>query len=392
MGLKIAKRGLVPPFIVMDVLRAANMAQAQGEDVLHLEVGQPSTPAPKLVLEGAKEALSDDLIGYSDAFGVPQLREKISLNYKKTYGLDISPNNICITTGSSGGFILAFLSSFDAGDRVALASPGYPAYRNILNALDVEVIDIPTGPETNYQPTPKLLDKVKENIDGLIIASPSNPTGTMISEVGLKQLATYCQGRGIRIISDEIYHGITYEHAAHSMAEYNDDCFIVNSFSKYFSMTGWRLGWLVFPDQLARSIECLAQNLFISAPTLSQIAAIKAFDCQDELDGNVARYKKNRDLLLAKLPGAGFGELSHADGAFYIYADVSHLTDDSIELCKQILVETAVAITPGIDFDPERGARYVRFSFAGSNEDMAKAISRLKAWYDKNKKDINKKG
>ncbi len=379
MALKAAKRGLIPPFIVMDVLRAANKASAAGEDIIHLEVGQPSTPAPKMVLDGARGALDKDLIGYTDAFGVPELREKIAGHYKNTYAVDISPNNICITAGSSGGFILSFLSSFDAGDRVALASPGYPAYRNILSALDVEVINIETSPETNYQPTPELLDNVKENIDGLIIASPSNPSGTMISESGLKDLADYCKDRGIRIISDEIYHGITFENAAHSMAEFDDECLIVNSFSKYYSMTGWRLGWLVFPDQLSRSIECLAQNFFISAPTLSQIAAIKAFDCTDELDLNVARYRVNRDLLLKELPNAGFTELSHAEGAFYIYADVSHMTDDSNAFCQMILKETGVAITPGVDFDSGRGKRYVRFSFAGSTADMEMAVSRLKA-------------
>lgn len=378
MALKAAKRGLIPPFIVMDVMRAANKAQAAGKDIIHLEVGQPSTPAPKMVLDGARDALGSDLIGYTDAFGVPELREKISDHYKKAYTMDISPNNICITTGSSGGFILSFLSSFDAGDRVALASPGYPAYRNILNALDVEVINIETGPETNYQPTPELLDKANENIDGLIIASPSNPTGTMISESGLKDLAKYCKTNGIRIISDEIYHGITFENAAHSMAEFDDECLIVNSFSKYYSMTGWRLGWLVFPDGLSRSIECLAQNLFISAPTLSQIAAIKAFDCAEELDANVARYRANRDLLIKELPGAGFSKLSHAEGAFYVYADVSNMTDDSNAFCQQILKESGVAITPGVDFDPGRGRQYVRFSFAGSTSDIETALTRLK--------------
>ena len=378
MALKAAKRGLIPPFIVMDVMRAANKAQAAGLDIIHLEVGQPSTPAPKMILDGASAALGSDLIGYTDAFGLPELREKISDHYKKAYATDISPNNICITTGSSGGFILSFLSSFDAGDRVALASPGYPAYRNILNALDVEVINIETGPETNYQPTPELLDKVNENIDGLIIASPSNPTGTMISESGLKDLAEYCKTNDIRIISDEIYHGITFENAAHSMAEFDDECLIVNSFSKYYSMTGWRLGWLVFPDGLSRSIECLAQNIFISAPTLSQIAAIKAFDCSDELDANVARYRANRDLLIKELPGAGFSKLSHAEGAFYVYADVSSMTDDSNAFCQQILKESGVAITPGVDFDPGRGRQYVRFSFAGSTSDIEAAVTRLK--------------
>ncbi|MDH5188105.1 MAG: aminotransferase class I/II-fold pyridoxal phosphate-dependent enzyme [Rhodospirillaceae bacterium] len=380
MALKVAKRGLIQPFMVMDVMRAANMAEAAGKDILHLEVGQPSTPAPNVVLKAATKALDTNLIGYTDAFGLPQLRERISQHYKNAYAVDIGADNICITTGSSGGFILSFLAAFDAGDKVALASPGYPAYRNILKALDVEVINIETGPETNYQPTPELLGRVKGNIDGLIVASPSNPTGTMISEKGLRDLSNYCQERGIRIISDEIYHGITFEKNAHSMAEFDSECLIVNSFSKYYSMTGWRLGWMVFPDKLSRSIECLAQNLFISAPTLSQIAAIKAFGCKNELDSNVARYRTNRDLLLSELPKAGFTELSHAEGAFYIYADISAMTDDSAAFCKKILNETGVAITPGVDFDPERGRRYARFSFAGSTEDMEKAAGRLKKW------------
>jgi len=380
MTLKAAKRGAISPFIVMDVMRAANARQAAGEDVLHMEVGQPSTPAPSKVLEAARTALDQELLGYTDAFGVTLLKERIAKQYLDAYGVRIDPARIAVTTGSSGGFILAFLAAFDAGDRVALASPGYPAYRNILKALDIEVVDILTGPETDFQPTPTLLEKIDGQLDGLIIASPSNPTGTMIGREGLAALAAYCRERGVRLVSDEIYHGITFEEPAHTMAEFDDECFVVNSFSKYYSMTGWRLGWLVFPESLSRSVECLAQNLFISAPTLSQIAAVAAFDCRAELDANVARYKANRDILLQALPEAGFDKLSHAQGAFYVYADVAHLTDDSQALCKKILKETGVAVTPGVDFDPERGHRSVRFSFAGSTEDMAEAVKRLKAF------------
>jgi len=380
MTLKAAKRGAISPFIVMDVMRAANARQAAGEDVLHMEVGQPSTPAPSKVLEAARTALDQELLGYTDAFGVTLLKERIAKQYLDAYGVRIDPARIAVTTGSSGGFILAFLAAFDAGDRVALASPGYPAYRNILKALDIEVVDILTGPETDFQPTPTLLEKIDGRLDGLIIASPSNPTGTMIGREGLAALAAYCRERGVRLVSDEIYHGITFEEPAHTMAEFDDECFVVNSFSKYYSMTGWRLGWLVFPESLSRSVECLAQNLFISAPTLSQIAAVAAFDCRAELDANVARYKANRDILLQALPEAGFDKLSHAQGAFYVYADVAHLTDDSQALCKKILKETGVAVTPGVDFDPERGHRSVRFSFAGSTEDMAEAVKRLKAF------------
>jgi len=380
MTLKAAKRGMISPFIVMDVMRAANAREAQGEDILHMEVGQPSTAAPSKVLQAARDALDRELLGYTDAFGVPPLKARIAAQYQKAYGLEIDPARIAVTTGSSGGFVLAFLSAFDAGDRVALASPGYPAYRNILTALDIEVVDILTGPQTDFQPTPELLEKVEGNLDGLIIASPSNPTGTMIDGGGLKALAAYCRARSVRVVSDEIYHGITFEESAHSMAEFDDECFVVNSFSKYYSMTGWRLGWLVFPQSLSRSVECLAQNLFISAPTLSQIAAIAAFDCRAELDANVARYKANRDVLLEELPKAGFDKLSHAQGAFYVYADVAHLTDDSQAFCQKILAETGVAVTPGVDFDPGRGHHYVRFSFAGSTEDMAQAAKRLKVF------------
>lgn len=378
MSLKAAKRGAISPFIVMDVMRAANAREAAGDDVLHMEVGQPSTSAPSKVLEAAKDALDQNVLGYTDAFGVTALKDRIVTHYQQTYGVAIEPERLAVTTGSSGGFLLAFLSAFDAGDRVALVSPGYPAYRNILQALDIEVVDILTGPETDYQPTPALLDQIEGKLDGLIIASPSNPTGTMIGRGGLADLAAYCRGRGVRIVSDEIYHGITFEEPAHTMAEFDDQSFVVNSFSKYYSMTGWRLGWLVFPESLARPVECLAQNLFISAPTLSQIAACAAFDSKDELDANVVRYKANRDLLLEELPKAGFDKLSHAQGAFYVYADVSHLTGDSLSFCQKILAETGVAVTPGVDFDPTRGHQYLRFSFAGSTHDMAEAAKRLK--------------
>lgn len=380
MTLKAAKRSAIQPFIVMDVMRAANERQAQGADVLHLEVGQPSTPAPKKVLQAARAALDCELLGYTDAFGVPRLKDAIAAHYQKTYGVTVGPARIAVTTGSSGAFVLAFLSAFDAGDRVALVSPGYPAYRNILAALDIEVVNLEAGPETDYQPTPELLAKVDGKLDGLIIASPSNPTGTMIDAVGLSALAEYCRGEGIRLVSDEIYHGITYEESAHTMAQFEPEALVVNSFSKYYAMTGWRLGWLIFPQSLARPIECLAQNLFISPPTLSQIAAVSAFEAFDELDANVARYRINRDLLLEELPKAGFDRLSHAQGAFYIYADVGHLTDDSLAFCKRILAETGVAITPGVDFDPGRGHRYVRFSFAGATADMAEAARRLKVF------------
>ena len=384
MVLKVAKRGTIPPFIVMDVLRAANEREAKGEGVLHLEVGQPGTRAPAPVLAVAAAALEDDLLGYTEALGLPGLRSRIAEHYQETYGIEVDPGRVVATTGSSGGFVLAFLAAFDAGDRVALASPGYPAYRNILKSLGIEVVELQVGPETNFQPTPELIERaLKESsraIDGLIVASPSNPTGTMIHAAELEALYGFCRDQGIRLISDEIYHGITYEDPAETALRFGDEAIVVNSFSKYFSMTGWRLGWMVVPEDLIRSVECLAQSLFISPPTLSQHAGIKVFDCRDDLDGFVARYAENRALLLERLPLAGFETLAPAEGAFYIYADIAHMTNDSEEFCRRMLAETGVAATPGVDFDPGRGNRFMRFSFAGEHAVMAEAADRLRQW------------
>ncbi len=366
----------------MDVMCDANEMEAAGESVLHLEVGQPGTPVPAPVLAAARAALADDLIGYTDALGLVALKKRIARHYDEFYGLPVDPARVVVTTGSSGGFVLAFLSAFDAGDRVALASPGYPAYRNILKAVGVDTVDLQTGPESNFQPNPELLERAAGTgaVDGLIVASPSNPTGTMIHGPGFKALVEYCQDNAIRLISDEIYHGITYGEEAETALRHTDDAIIINSFSKYFSMTGWRLGWMVVPEDLHRSMECLSQNLFISPPTLSQYAGIKAFDCLDQLNGYVARYAESRALLLEQLPKAGFETLAPAEGAFYIYADIANLTNDSQEFCRAMLAETGVAATPGIDFDPERGNRYMRFSFAGDIESIAEAARRLCRW------------
>jgi aspartate/methionine/tyrosine aminotransferase len=380
MALKIATRGTISPFIVMDVMRAANERASQGGHVLHLEVGQPGTPAPSRVIEAAKSALDGDRLGYTDSFGVPELRQRIARYYQDYYGASVDENRIVVTTGSSGGFVLSFLSAFNAGDRVALAAPGYSAYRNILTALDIEPVMIPVGAETNFQPTPELIAQYAKNIDGLIIASPSNPTGTMIHESELKAVSDFCNVQKIRLISDEIYHGITFGVKAKTVCALNNDAIIINSFSKYFSMTGWRLGWMVVPEDMLRSIECLSQNIFISPPTLSQLAGSAAFDCTDELDVIVEGYAANRALLLSELPQAGIDKLAATEGAFYLYADVGHLTNDSYAFCQQMLGETGVAITPGIDFDPDRGNRFVRFSFAGPHNDMAMAAEKLKTW------------
>ena len=363
---KLSRRsGAVEPFIVMVVMAAAAALEAAGDTVVHLEVGQPSTPAPKGALEAARAALDSDRIGYVAALGIPALRERIARHYREFNGADVPAERVIVTTGSSGG--------------VALAAPGYPAYRNILAALNLEAVDLPTSAADRFQPTVAALERAGK-IDGLILASPSNPTGTMVNRAELKALADWCTRNGVRLISDEIYHGIVYEGETHSAVEVSNSAIVVNSFSKYFSMTGWRIGWLVVPPDLVRPIERLTQNFFISVPTLSQHAALAAFECRDELDGHVKRYRTNRDLLMSGLPTAGLDRLTPAQGAFYIYADVSHLTNDSHEFCSRMLRETGVATTPGVDFDRARGTGTLRISFAGSTAEMEEAVRRLKAW------------
>ncbi|WP_207461941.1 pyridoxal phosphate-dependent aminotransferase [Azospirillum sp. SYSU D00513] len=378
--LKVSKRGAIPPFFVMEVMRAAAEREAAGLEVLHMEVGQPSSGAPKGVLEAAHAGLDSDVLGYTAALGIPPLRAAIARWYRDRYSVDVPERQVVVTTGSSGAFQLGFLAAFDPGDRVAMASPSYPAYRHTLTAIGVEPVELPTGPEHRFQPTIELLEALEEPIQGLIVASPANPTGTMLSRAELTELSDWCAANGVRLVSDEIYHGLTYGQEAVTAAEINPGALVVNSFSKYFSMTGWRLGWMVVPEDLMRSVESLAQNLFISAPSLSQAAAVAAFDCVEELEGHIARYARNRKLLLEELPKAGFDKLAPADGAFYIYADVSAMTDDSEAFCRRILAETGIACTPGIDFDPARGHHFVRFSFAGSEETIAEVARRLIAW------------
>jgi aspartate/methionine/tyrosine aminotransferase len=383
MTLKASRRGLVPPFIAMDVLRAANARAAAGERVIHLEVGQPGTPAPAPVRDAARQALADDKIGYTDAEGIAKLREAIAADYRARYDVGVDPAEIVVTTGSSAAFQLGFLAAFEPGDRVALAAPGYPAYRNILSALGLETVLIEVGENAHYQPNPELLADIPD-LAGLIVASPANPTGTMIAPAELARLAEYCRERGIRLVSDEIYHGITYEAAAATARAFGardkTGAIIVNSFSKYYSMTGWRLGWMLVPPDLARSVECLAQNFYISPPALSQLAAIAAFQCRDELDGHVARYRANRDLLIATLKKVGLTRFAPAEGAFYLYVDVSSLTRDSEAFCRRMLAEIGVATTPGRDFDPIHGDDWLRLSFAGSTDDIKEAAERLATW------------
>jgi aspartate/methionine/tyrosine aminotransferase len=380
MTLKIARRADVSPFIVMDVMRAANARAEAGGDVLHLEVGQPGDGAPQAAREAAARAALDGPLGYTEATGLPALREGIARHYRTRHGLDLDPARVVVTTGSSAGFLLAFLACFDAGDRVALAAPGYPAYANILKALDLEPVWLMTEAEHRFQPTPDLLDGVEGPLHGLIVASPSNPTGTMLDGAAMGALAEACRARGIRLISDEIYHGIEFAQPAVSALGHSDEAVVVNSFSKYHGMTGWRVGWIVLPPDMVRPVERLAQNLFISAPAISQHAALAAMDCTAELDARVAAYARSRAVLLDALPRAGLTRLAPADGAFYIYADVSHLTSDSRDLCRAMLAETGIAATPGLDFDPVRGHGYVRFSFAGHEHEIATAATRLEGW------------
>ncbi len=380
MPVKASRRGAVSPFHAMEVLKAANAADDAGKAVVHMEVGEPTSGAPVRVREAAKAAVSSVHLGYTEALGLPALRERIARHYGERYGIEVPSERIAVTTGSSGAFLLTFLSAFDPGDRIALATPSYPAYRNILTALALDPVLLAAGPETRFQPSPALVDAAGGQIAGLLVASPANPTGSMMDPAAFQEIIAYCAERGVRFISDEIYHGITYERPAETALRYGDDVVVINSFSKYFCMTGWRLGWIVVPEDLTRPVERLAQNLFISPPGLSQHAALHGFDCGEELDANVARYARNRAKLLAALPGMGFGDMAPADGAFYVFADVSGLTGDSAEFCRRMLDEAGVAATPGIDFDVERGHRYLRFCFAGTTEDVDEAVRRLGAW------------
>jgi aspartate/methionine/tyrosine aminotransferase len=380
MVIKASRRGQIAPFIVMDVMAQANARAEAGFDVVHLEVGQPSTSAPQGVLDAASAALCNSRLGYTEAFGVSALRARIAASYQTRYGAIVRSEQIAVTTGSSGAFVLAFLAAFDVGDRVAFAAPGYPAYRNILSALGIEPLALTASREDGFQPTVALLEALGAPPDGLIIASPANPTGSMLDAQALGRLVKWCADNGVRIISDEIYHGITYGKQAVTLTALDPSAIVINSFSKYYSMTGWRLGWMVVPDDLARTVECLAQNLFISPPTLSQHAAIPVFDCIEALEKNVERYAENRTILLEGLPGIGFGPFAPADGAFYIYAGIKKFNTDSLELAHEILHAAGVAVTPGIDFDNLGGKDFIRFSYAGSGDEMREAILRLEQW------------
>lgn len=368
-------RSGVDPFIVMDVMEAARRAEAAGRHIIHMEVGQPGTPAPQGARDALARAMQTDAMGYTVALGLPALRARIAQLYGEWYDVDLSPERVVVTPGSSGAFILAFTALFDTGARVGIGAPGYPSYRQILRALDLYPVDIETAAENRLQPVPP--DLAGLNLQGLMVASPANPSGTMLDRAALGALMGAAADQGASFISDEIYHGIEYEAKAVSALEISDEAYVINSFSKYFSMTGWRVGWMVVPEDHVRVIERLAQNLFICPPHASQVAALAAMDCHQELEANMAVYRANRALMLKGLPEAGFDRIAPPDGAFYVYADVSHLTDDSRAFAAEILEQAGVAVTPGLDFDPVRGHGTIRFSYARSTADIEEGLARL---------------
>ncbi len=385
MALKVGRSAAAPPFLVMDIIAAANARQASlprgAPHVIRMEVGQPGTGAPRGALDAAAAALrGSDPLGYTEAFGRAGLRARIAAHCRDWYGLDVPAARIAVTVGASGAFPLAFLAAFDPGDRVALAAPYYPPYVNILTALGIRPVILPTGVASRFQPTVAMLEQLDPPPDGLIVANPCNPAGTMLHPDELAGIAAWCARTGVRLVSDEIYHGLNYAAPLATAAAFDAGAIVVNSFSKYFSMTGWRIGWLVLPEDLVRPVECLAQNLFISAPHIAQVAAEAAFDCHDELQANVARYRRARDHLVAALPTAGFPNLGPAEGAFYLYADITDRSNDSVAFCARMLAEAGVAATPGVDFDSARGAGFVRFSYCGPEADMREAAARLAAW------------
>lgn len=376
-------RSAIDSFIVMDVMSRAAAREAAGAHVIHMEVGQPGTPAPLSAREAAKRAIDEGALGYTLALGTAPLRQRIARHYRETYGVEVAPERVVVTTGSSAGFVLAFLALFDAGARVALPEPGYPCYRHILSALGQVSVGIETGPQSRWMPTADAIAALADapgGLDGVLIASPANPTGTMLEPERLAEIATLCERRGLWFISDEIYHGLTYDVPAETALRYSDEAIVINSLSKYFSMTGWRVGWMIVPERLVRPIERLAQNLYIAPPAISQVAALAAFEARDELEANIAVYRRNRALLLEALPRCGFTSIVPADGAFYLYCDVSHWTDDSLVFAGEMLDAIGVAVTPGIDFDPVRGRHFIRFSYAGATADMEEAVRRLSQW------------
>ncbi|WP_420866643.1 pyridoxal phosphate-dependent aminotransferase [Mycobacterium ulcerans] len=380
----IARRAGIPPFYVMDVWLAAAERQRTHGDLVNLSAGQPSVGAPEPIRAAAAAALHLNELGYTVALGIPELRAAIAADYHRQHGISVEPEAVVITTGSSGGFLLTFLACFDVGDRVALASPGYPCYRNILSALGCEVVEIPCGPETRFQPTADMLAQIVPPVQGVIVASPANPTGTVIPPEELAAIASWCDASGARLISDEVYHGLVYQGAPPTSCAWQTsrNAVVVNSFSKYYAMTGWRLGWLLVPTELRRAVDCLTGNFTVCPPVLSQVGAVSAFtpEATKEADDNLRHYASNRSTLLDGLRRIGIDRLAPTDGAFYVYADVSDFTDDSLKFCSKLLADTGVAIAPGIDFDTAGGNSFVRLSFAGPSEDIREALRRIESW------------
>lgn len=376
-----SNRSDISIFHALDILRQVNEREAAGTTIMRMGAGQPCFGVPEPVIEYAKQILDQDPCqGYTEAMGMPLLRERIVQYYQTYYGVHINAANIAITAGSSCGFILALIAAFDKGDTIALITPTYPAYRNMLKALDLNIIEIEGAPKKNFQPTRGLLEEYEDKIDGIIINSPSNPTGAMIDEQDLKEICAWCDEKNITLLSDEAYHGITYEEKAVTAATYSPNAIILNTFSKYFAMTGWRMGWAIVPDNLRVRVKMLAESLFVSAPTISQHVAYKVFDHIDILDSYVASYKINRDYLLKHLPEAGFDKIIRPQGAFYLYANIAHLSNDSMAFCNQMLDHARVSTTPGIDFDRNRGTASIRICYADSKEKMIEACQRLKNW------------
>ncbi|MCF8495744.1 MAG: aminotransferase class I/II-fold pyridoxal phosphate-dependent enzyme [Alphaproteobacteria bacterium] len=383
MTLKPSTRSDIESFRALENLREANERVLRGENIIRLEAGQPCFGAPEKALEHARDVIkSDPRQGYTESLGMALLRDRIAVHYRNFYGIDLPYNRVAVTAASSTGFILTFLAAFDAGDKVAVTNPTYPAYRNILRSLNLEVVELETTAESNYQPTAALLEKSGKKFDGLIINSPANPTGAMIDGDELKKICAWCDANGVRLISDEAYHGVTYEDKAPTALQFSDNVIVTNTFSKYFAMTGWRLGWLVLPENMTDRIKRLAENLFVSPPTIAQHLAYKVFDHTDILDGYVRHYRTNRDILKTHLPEAGIKNLSAAKGAFYLYADLSDLTNDSEQFCRRMLDEAKVSATSGVDFDPKRGHTTMRLSYAGKPEDMQEACRRIKEWLE----------
>ena len=375
-----SRRSNIMPFLAIDMLTRANNLKSKGKDIIHMDVGEPGFKTPAHILEYAKTIIEQKKIGYTESIGMPELRSKISDHYKYWYGEEVDSENIAVTAGASGAFLLTLLAIFDPGDTVAIMTPYYPAYVNALKALNINIIYLEGDIKTSYQPTVEKLESIKKNINGIIMASPANPTGSSINTEDLKKIANWSKKNKVAIISDEIYHGVEYGKFSETILKYNQDAIVINSFSKYFSMTGWRLGWLVAPKKIINTIEKLSMSLFLCPPTFSQLIAIKAFEDYDILNKNVLIYKKNRDILISSFEDIGFFKYAPPDGAFYLYIDVSNITDDSTDLAIKLLKEAGVSSTPGKDFDYNLGNKFIRLSYAGDHKEILEGAKRIISW------------